>query len=91
MYILMRGEIHGEDRQAASGGSALFFERGKRPKVVFAGMLEYDGDLKIPKKYLVNPPQISNTLTDFMVKNKLYEYAVSETQKYGHVTYFWKR
>ena len=66
-----------------------YFDRGKKPNVVFAGMLEYDGDLKIPKKYLVNPPQISNTLTDFFVKNKLYEYAVSETQKYGHVTYFW--
>ena len=51
--------------------------------------LEYDGDLKIPKRYLVNPPEIKHTLTELLVANGLNEYAVSETQKYGHVTYFW--
>ena len=40
-----------------------YFDRGKVPNVMFAGMLEYDGDLKIPKKFLVNPTQITNTLT----------------------------
>lgn len=65
------------------------FDRGVIPKVKFAGMLEYDGDLKVPKNYLVNPPQIRNTLTELLVANKIKEYAVSETQKYGHVTYFW--
>ncbi len=30
-----------------------------------------------------------NTLTDVLCQNKIHEYAVSETQKYGHVTYFW--
>lgn len=84
-----RGDRAIEISMAFDDDDFPYFDRGKRPNVMFAGMLEYDGDLKIPKKYLVNPPQISNTLTDFMVKNKLYEYAVSETQKYGHVTYFW--
>ena len=65
------------------------FDRGVIPDVMYAGMLEYDGDLKIPKKYLVNPPEIKNTLSELLVKNGLYSYAVSETQKYGHVTYFW--
>ena len=65
------------------------FDRKRRPKVVFAGMLEYDGDLKIPAKYLVSPPDIKNTLTELLVKHKIKEYAVSETQKFGHVTYFW--
>ena len=84
-----RGDRAIEISMAFDDDDFPYFDRGKRPNVMFAGMLEYDGDLKIPKKYLVNPPQITNTLTDFMVKNKLYEYAVSETQKYGHVTYFW--
>ena len=66
-----------------------YFDRGVVPKVVYAGMLEYDGDLKIPKRYLVNPPEIKHTLTELLVANGLNEYAVSETQKYGHVTYFW--
>ena len=66
-----------------------FFDRGKKPDVVYAGMLQYDGDLKIPERYLVNPPEIKNTLTELLVKEGMNEYAVSETQKYGHVTYFW--
>lgn len=65
------------------------FDRGNMPKVLYAGMLEYDGDLHIPHKYLVNPPQIRNTLTELLVENGINEYACSETQKYGHVTYFW--
>ena len=65
------------------------FERGEKPKVVYAGMLQYDGDLNLPKKYLVNPPEITNTLSELLVKAGLNSYAVSETQKYGHVTYFW--
>lgn len=65
------------------------FDRGRRPKVSFAGMLQYDGDLKIPEKFLVNPPQIRNTLSELLIENHLSQYAISETQKYGHVTYFW--
>ena len=75
----------------AFDGDASFdkFDRGAVPKVLYAGMLEYDGDLHIPHKYLVNPPQIRNTLTELLVENVINEYACSETQKYGHVTYFW--
>lgn len=65
------------------------FNRERNPKVLFAGMLQYDGDLCIPKKYLVEPPEIQNTLTELLVKHRIKQYAVSETQKYGHVTYFW--
>jgi 2,3-bisphosphoglycerate-independent phosphoglycerate mutase len=65
------------------------FDREPRPDVVYAGMLQYDGDLKLPKRFLVNPPQIHNTLSELLIENGLRQYAVSETQKYGHVTYFW--
>ena len=65
------------------------FDRGDYTGVKFAGMLEYDGDLKIPMHYLVEPPVIRNTLTEVLCKAGVHEYAVSETQKYGHVTYFW--
>ena len=65
------------------------FDRGDYTGVDFAGMLEYDGDLKIPMHYLVEPPVIRNTLTEVLCKAGVHEYAVSETQKYGHVTYFW--
>ena len=65
------------------------FDRGSYTGVLFAGMLEYDGDLKIPTNYLVAPPLIQNTLTEVLCSHGIREYAVSETQKYGHVTYFW--
>ncbi len=65
------------------------FDRGDYTGVKFAGMLEYDGDLHIPEHYLVQPPVIQNTLTELLCKHGIREYAVSETQKYGHVTYFW--
>ena len=65
------------------------FDRGDYTGVQFAGMLQYDGDLKIPETYLVEPPVIKNTLTEVLCKAGVREYALSETQKYGHVTYFW--
>ena len=75
----------------AFDGDASFdkFDRGEVPQVAFAGMLQYDRDLQIPRKYLVSPPQFSYTLTELLVENGLPEYACSETQKFGHVTYFW--
>ena len=65
------------------------FDRGDYTGVQFAGMLQYDGDLNIPENYLVQPPVITNTLTEVLCEAGIHEYAVSETQKYGHVTYFW--
>ena len=65
------------------------FDRVRVPDVMYAGMLEYDGDLHIPSKYLVNPPEITNTQSEYMVATGINELAISETQKFGHVTYFW--
>ncbi|MDY6933595.1 MAG: 2,3-bisphosphoglycerate-independent phosphoglycerate mutase [Spirochaetota bacterium] len=65
------------------------FDRIRFPKVVFSGMMEYDGDLKIPRKYLVFPPAIDKTISEYLVNMGCRQYAVSETQKFGHVTYFW--
>ena len=64
-------------------------DRGDYTGVKFAGMLQYDGDLNIPENYLVQPPVITNTLTEVLCAHGIKEYALSETQKYGHVTYFW--
>ena len=65
------------------------FDRGDYTGVKFAGMLQYDADLNIPEAYLLQPPVIKNTLTEVLCEAGIREYAVSETQKYGHVTYFW--
>ena len=65
------------------------FDRVRFPKVIYSGMLEYDGDLHIPSRYLVNPPEISNTMGEYLTNTGISQLAISETQKYGHVTYFW--
>ncbi len=65
------------------------FDRVRVPKVTYAGMLEYDGDLHIPSRYLVNPPSIENTMGEALAQTGVTQLAISETQKYGHVTYFW--
>ena len=65
------------------------FDRKVFPRVTYAGMLEYDGDLHIPSRYLVNPPEITNTMGEYLTNTGISILAISETQKYGHVTYFW--
>ena len=65
------------------------FDRVRKPDVMYAGMLQYDADLNIPHNFLAFPPKIKYTLSEELVKHNIRQYAISETQKYGHVTYFW--
>ena len=65
------------------------FERVRSPQVTYAGMLQYDGDLQLPKRFLVTPPAIRDTSGEWFSKAGLSQFACSETQKFGHVTYFW--
>jgi 2,3-bisphosphoglycerate-independent phosphoglycerate mutase len=65
------------------------FERVRQPKIFFAGMMQYDGDTLIPKNYLVGPPAIDHTVSEYLCASGVTSYALSETQKFGHVTYFW--
>lgn len=84
-----RGDRAIELSMAFDNDDFTYFERGGKPNVCYSGMLEYDGDMKLPKRFLVNPPEIHDTLSEVLVAAGLNQYAVSETQKYGHVTYFW--
>jgi 2,3-bisphosphoglycerate-independent phosphoglycerate mutase len=65
------------------------FVRKRFPQVIYAGMMQYDGDLKLPETYLVEPPQIDRTMGELLSATGVKQFACSETQKYGHVTYFW--
>lgn len=65
------------------------FDRGDRPDVFYAGMMEYDSDAKVPQNFLVTPPVIRQTVSEYLCSKGLKSFAVSETQKFGHVTYFW--
>ena len=90
IFYNFRGDRSIEISKAFDGGAEFDkFDRVRVPKVVYAGMLEYDGDLHIPKKYLVNPPEITNTMSEYLAGTGVSQLAISETQKFGHVTYFW--
>ena len=67
------------------------FDKFQKPplKITFAGMLQYDGDLQLPERFLVAPPAIANTSGEWFAKSGIRQFACSETQKFGHVTYFW--
>ena len=64
------------------------FDRKRFPEVEYAGMMEYDGDLHIPHQYLVSPPAIDRTMAEYLCASGVRQYSISETQKFGHVTYF---
>ncbi len=89
IYFNFRGDRAIEISMAFDYAKFDKFDRVRYPKVVYAGMLQYDGDLKLPVNFLVNPPEIEHTLSQLLVQNNVKQYAISETQKYGHVTYFW--
>ncbi|XP_017648495.1 2,3-bisphosphoglycerate-independent phosphoglycerate mutase-like [Gossypium arboreum] len=65
------------------------FDRVRFPKIRYAGMLQYDGELKLPSHYLVSPPEIDRTSGEYLVYNGIRTFACSETVKFGHVTFFW--
>ena len=89
VFFNFRGDRSIEISKAFDQAEFDKFDRVRYPKVVYAGMLEYDGDLHIPSNYLVNPPDITNTMGEYLAGTGIAQLAISETQKYGHVTYFW--
>jgi 2,3-bisphosphoglycerate-independent phosphoglycerate mutase len=84
-----RGDRAIEVSRAFTEASFDAFDRGGAPDVRFAGMMEYDGDLHVPPRYLVQPPAIDRTMGEYLAASGASQWACSETQKYGHVTYFW--
>ena len=91
IFYNFRGDRSIEISKAFDAPAGEFdkFDRVRVPAVVYAGMLEYDGDLHIPSRYLVSPPEITNTMSEYLTLTGVKQLAISETQKYGHVTYFW--
>lgn len=89
VYFNFRGDRAIEITRAFEEEHFVEFDRVRYPKVEYAGMLQYDGDLKLPKRFLVPPPAIENTSGEWFSAAGLKQFACSETQKYGHVTYFW--
>lgn len=83
-----RGDRAIEISQAFEEDEFTPFDRGRRPGVYFVGMMQYDGDRNLPRHYLVEPPRIKHTLGERLARAGLRQLAISESHKFGHVTYF---
>ena len=88
IFFNFRGDRALEITKAFEADELTEFARGPKPNVNYAGMMQYDGDLQVPKKYLVSPPAIDRTMSEYLSNAGVKQFAISETQKFGHVTYF---
>jgi 2,3-bisphosphoglycerate-independent phosphoglycerate mutase len=89
VFFNFRGDRAIEITRAFEEAAFDKFDRVRFPQVTYAGMLQYDGDLKLPARFLVAPPAIRDTTGEWFAKSGITQFACSETQKFGHVTYFW--
>lgn len=83
-----RGDRALEITKAFEAKELSEFDRKRVPQVEYAGMMEYDGDLHVPSQYLVSPPSIDRTMAEYLCATGIKQFSISETQKFGHVTYF---
>ena len=94
VYFNFRGDRAIEISEAFEGGDDFNrFDRIRVPKVCYAGMMQYDGDLHIPQRRpglcRLSPPAIDRTSGEYLAATGVTTFACSETQKFGHVTYFY--
>ena len=89
VYFNFRGDRAIEISRAFTDKDFKEFDRGPLPDICYAGIMEYDGDTHIPPHFLVQPPAIDRTISEYLCAEKIRSFAISETQKFGHVTYFW--
>jgi len=88
IFFNFRGDRALEITKAFEADELSEFQRGPKPDVLYAGMMQYDGDLCVPKRYLVTPPAIDRTMSEYLSNAGVKQFAISETQKFGHMTYF---
>ncbi|MBU0945907.1 MAG: 2,3-bisphosphoglycerate-independent phosphoglycerate mutase [Proteobacteria bacterium] len=89
IFFNFRGDRAIELSRAFDESDFKEFDRERTPDVFYCGIMQYDGDAMIPTHYLVEPPFISRTLGEYLCVTGVTSCAISETQKFGHVTYFW--
>ena len=90
IYYDFRADRAIEIAQAFTYIDFPYFDRGgyNPSDVVFAGMTEYNSDTHVPELRLVPPVEIHDSLNQFLGHNNIAQLAVSETVKFGHVTYY---
>ena len=90
VFFNFRGDRAIELSQAFETGPEFDeFDRVRVPDVLFAGMALYDGDTNTPASYLVLPESVDTTVSEIIASAGIAQWAGAETQKFGHITYFW--
>ena len=90
LLMNFRGDRAMEIARALTEGAGFTeFDRVRVPQIHFAAIALYDADLKIPEHYLVTPETVPGTASEYLAAAKVTQFAVAETQKFGHITYFW--
>ena len=89
IFFNFRGDRAIEISRAFTEDDFDGFDRIRRPDVRLAGLMQYDGDTNLPPRFLVEPPAIERTISEYLAAAGVTQLATAETQKYGHVTYFW--
>ncbi len=64
------------------------FDRGRRPDVVYAGMMVYDEDRNLPHLQLMGPTKVERPFGRRILEMGIRQFRLTETQKYPHVTFF---
>lgn len=90
IYFDFRADRAIEIAQAFTYWDFPYFERGDYTPddVYFVGMTEYNSDTHVPEHRLVEPVSIAETLNRFLSEHGVSQLAISETVKYGHITYY---
>jgi len=88
IFFNFRGDRALEITKAFEADELKEFDRGPKPDVLYAGMMQYDGDLGVPERYLVTPPAIDRTMSEYLSNAGVKQLVIAETQKFGHMTYF---
>ncbi|MBQ6461419.1 2,3-bisphosphoglycerate-independent phosphoglycerate mutase [Candidatus Saccharibacteria bacterium] len=90
IYFDFRKDRAIEIAQAFTYWDFPYFNRGdyKPTDVYFVGMTEYNSDTHVPEHRLIQPIEIDETLHEFLSECGVSQLAVSETVKFGHITYY---
>ena len=90
IYFDFRADRAIEIAQAFTYWDFPYFNRGDYTPddVYFVGMTEYNSDTHVPEHRLVEPVCITETLSKFLSEHDVSQLAISETVKYGHITYY---
>ena len=89
IFTNFRGDRAGEFSEAMLADNFPHFERKARPRVMFAGMTQYDQDNQIPPDFLAGTPEVDDPFGKRILELGLKQFRLTETQKFAHVTFFY--